>query len=54
MVIINFELEILEAPLVSDVFNLLKREQHYLDSLNPIYNIAKIAARSHYLRSYKV
>lgn len=40
----NFELEILEAPLVSDVSDLLKREQYYIDSLKPIYNIAKIAS----------
>lgn len=27
----------------SDIPVLLKREQYYLDSLNPVYNIAKIA-----------
>jgi len=36
----NFELEILDYCNVSD---LLKREQYYIDSLKPIYNIAKIA-----------
>ena len=36
----NFELEILEY---CDVSDLLKREQYYIDSLKPIYNIAKIA-----------
>lgn len=40
----NFELEILEALRVCDVSDLLKREQYYIDSLKPIYNIAKIAA----------
>ena len=32
----NFELEILEY---CDVSDLLKREQYYIDSLKPIYNI---------------
>jgi len=36
----NFYLEILEF---CDVSNLLKREQFYLDLLEPVYNIAKIA-----------
>ena len=36
----NFELEILEY---CDVSDLLKREQYYIDSLKPKYNISKIA-----------
>jgi group I intron endonuclease len=36
----NFSLEILEF---CDVSNLLKREQFYLDLLEPVYNIAKLA-----------
>ena len=40
---VNFELEILEY---CEKINLLKREQYYIDSLKPIYNIAKIAGSS--------
>ncbi len=39
----NFELEILEYCGVPE---LLKREQHYIDNLSPIYNIAKIAGNT--------
>lgn len=45
----NFSVTILEYCLASD---LLKREQHYLDKLNPKYNILKIAGSSlNYLHS---
>src|SRR5258706_10765176 len=39
----NFTLEILEYCSIEDV---LKREQFYLDSLNPAYNILKVAGSS--------
>jgi group I intron endonuclease len=39
----NFSLEILEY---CDKKNLLEREQYYLDSLNPTYNICKLAESS--------
>ena len=41
--IANFKLEILEYCAPKDI---IKREQHYLDSLNPEYNILKIAGSS--------
>lgn len=38
-----FRFEVLEA--VSDRAQLLAREQHYLDTVNPFYNIARYAGR---------
>jgi group I intron endonuclease len=47
----NFELEILEY---CEVSNLLKREQFYIDSFKPIYNIAKIAGSTLGVKKSKI